>query len=444
MKAYTNKRRFTFPGGRAAVIGLALACFLLLCVGTAVLVEWRSSDIAEERAIEQDLEAAESRPQEFVGPSQPAGPPRPEEENPSVISGTVNPGDTAADLLGDWLEPSDVQAVVNACQKVYALNRIRAGNPYVVFKEDGGFSRFEYEIDDLRKLVVCRDASAFTATLEEIVYDVVFTKVSGEITSSLFEDMAKLGETPVLAVRLAEVFAWEINFIKDIQPGDSFMVLVEKRYRDGEFKGYGKMPAAIFVNQGKTFESFAFSDSLGNTEYYTPDGQSVKRAFLKAPLSFSRVSSGFNLKRMHPILREVRAHPAIDYAAPSGTPVKAIGNASVTFSGWGKGAGNHVVLRHTGGYESMYLHLSGFGKGIKKGVSVRQGQVIGFVGSTGYSTGPHLDFRMKKDGKFVNPAKVLAPRSEPITAKTLPEFKKRRDLWRIYLNGEKPLSEYTP
>ncbi len=442
MKSKTLGLRSPSRRGKLTIIGLSLAGFLLLCFGVAALLEWRSPDIAQERAIEQDLEAAEQSPAE---PPQTESAPAPEPvEDPSVISRTVNPGDTAGELLGEWLEPSDVQAVVNVCQKVYALNRIKAGQPFVVFKEDGSFSRFEYEIDDLQKLVVCRIDSNFTAELEKIVYDITFEKINGEITSSLFEDIAKLGETPVLAVRLAEVFAWEINFIKDLQPGDTFTVLVEKRYREGEFKGYGRMPAAIFVNQGKKFEAFAFSDSLGNTEYYDAEGQSVKRAFLKAPLSFTRVSSGFNLKRMHPILREVRAHPAIDYAAPTGTPVKAIGSAAVQFAGWGKGAGNYVVLRHTGGYESMYLHLSGFAKGMKKGIKVRQGQVIGFVGSTGYSTGPHLDFRMKKDGKFVNPAKVLAPRSEPVTAKTLPEFKKHRDIWRAYLNGEKPLSEYTP
>lgn len=432
-------------GGKFKIICLTLLCFLILGVGVVVLLEWRSPDIAQERAIEQDIETAEATPPAEPGQVDPSTTPEPPvEEEPSVITRTVSPGDTAGELLGEWLEPTDVQSVVVACQKVYALNRIRAGQPFVVFKEDGSFSRLEYEIDDLQKLVVCRLESSFTATLETIKYDVTLEKISGQINSSLFEDMARIGESPMLAVRLADVFAWEINFIKDIQPGDTFTALVEKRYRDGEFKGYGKMPVAIFVNQGKKFEAFAFSDSFGNTEYYDLEGQSVKRAFLKAPLSFSRISSGFNLKRMHPILREVRAHPAIDYAAPSGTPVKAIGNASVFFAGWGKGAGNHIILRHTGGYESMYLHLSGFGKGIRKGVSVRQGQVIGFVGSTGYSTGPHLDFRMKKNNAFVNPAKVLAPRSEPVTAKTMPEFKKRRDLWRAYLNGEKPLSEYTP
>ncbi len=442
MKAHKHRSRRLFSPNLLKFTGLTLFGFIVLCVAVVVFMEWRSPDLAQERAIEDDLAVAvaSGNGTDQTEPESPA----PSEEDESVVTRTVNPGDTAGVLLGEWLEPPDVQAVISACEKVYALNRIRAGRPFTIFKEEGKPERFEYEIDDLQKLVVCRIDAAFTASLEKIQYDVTLAKVSGEITSSLFEDMARLGETPVLAVRLAEVFAWEINFIKDIQPGDKFTVLVEKRYRDGKFKGYGKMPAAIFVNQGKTFEAFAFSDSLGNSEYYDPQGQSLKRAFLKAPLSFTRISSGFNLKRMHPILREVRAHPAIDYAAPRGTPIKAIGNAVVVFSGWGKGAGNYVLLRHTGGYESMYLHMSGFGKGIRKGVKVSQGQVIGFVGSTGYSTGPHLDFRMKKDGKFVNPAKVLAPRSEPVTPKTLPEFEKQVKLRQAYLNGEKPLGEYTP
>ena len=424
-------------GGKFLIVTLTLGGFLLMCIGLIALLEWRSPEIAQERAIEEDLAAAELAADE-IGPLVDL----PEEEDPSVINRTVNAGDTAGQLLGEWLEPEEVQSVLSACQKVYALDRIRIGRPYVVFKEDGSFSRLEYEIDDSQKLVICRIEKDFSVTLEKIKYDVVFEKVDGKIASSLFEDVAKLGESPALAAKLAEIFAYEINFIKDIQVGDSFTVLVEKRYRDGEFKGYGRIPAATFTNQGKKFEAYAFYDA-GGTAYYDAAGQSLKRSFLKAPLSFTRISSGFNLKRMHPILREVRAHPAIDYAAPAGTPVKAVGGAVVQFSGWGKGAGNYVVLRHTDGYESMYLHLSGFAKGIKKGVKVRQGQVIGFVGSTGYSTGPHLDFRMKKDGKFVNPSKMFAPRSEPLSAKSMGTFKQNRDQFRAYMSGAKPLSDYT-
>ena len=366
-----------------------------------------------------------------------------EEEEPGVHRGVVSQGDTAGVLLQEWLPMEDVHSLVDACKNVYSLTRIRAGQPYMVYRDGEDFSRFEYEIDDDRRLVVCREDSRWVATVEDIHYDILLEKVEGTIDSSMFESMSDIGESPVLAVRLADVFAWEINFIRDIQPGDSFRVLLEKRYRDGEFKGYGKMLGAEFVNKGSKYEAFLFKDSFGNAAYFNAAGDSLKRAFLKAPLSFTRISSRFNLRRMHPVFHTVRAHPAVDYAAPTGTPVKAIGSGTVTFRGWGKGAGNYISLKHANGYESMYLHLSGFAKKLKKGGRVRQGEVIGYVGSTGYSTGPHLDFRMKKNGQFVNPEKILSPRDESVPAKMLAKYKAERDLCRLYMEGKKALTDYT-
>ena len=298
-----------------------------------------------------------------------------------MLRGTISQGDTAGVLLQEWLPAEEVHSLVNACKNVYSLARLRAGQAYVIYREGDQFSRFEYEIDDNRRLVVCREDARWVATVEDIQYDILLEKVEGSIESSMFESMSDIGESPVLAVRLADIFAWEINFIRDIQPGDGFRVLLEKRYRDGEFKGYGKMLAAEFVNKGSKYEAFLYKDSFGNTAYFNAAGDSLKRAFLKAPLSFTRVSSRFNLRRVHPIFNSIRAHPAVDYAAPSGTPVKAIGSGTVTFRGWGKGAGNYISLKHANGYESMYLHLSGFAKNLQKGGRVRQGDVIGYVGS---------------------------------------------------------------
>jgi murein DD-endopeptidase MepM/ murein hydrolase activator NlpD len=210
--------------------------------------------------------------------------------------------------------------------------------------------------------------------------------------------VSDVGEKPALAMVMADIFAREINFIRDLHPGDSFTLIMEKHFRDGEFKGYGRISGAHFINQGTTYEAYLFNDADGFPYYYTQKGESVKRAFLKAPLSFTRISSTFSPRRLHPILKVWRAHPGVDYAAPTGTPVKAIGNGTVTFKGWSKGVGNYIALKHNNGYESMYLHLSAFARGLNKGKKVQQGEVIGFVGSTGYFTGSHLDFRMKKDG----------------------------------------------
>lgn len=347
----------------------------------------------------------------------------PPAENPvTVIADTVRQGDTAGKILLPYLSPAEVQAVSDNCADIFHLRRIRVGNPYSLTTYNGSFVSFAYEVDKEQQLVVERCESGFAARLERIEYDVTVARVAGAIESNLFQSIADIGEGPILAIDMADIFAWEINFIRDLRPEDSFILLVEKRYKEGEFKGYGRILAAVFINQGTAYEAFCFRDAAGFPHYYTSKGESVKRAFLKAPLSFTRISSHFSPQRLHPILKVWRAHPGVDYAAPTGTPVKAVGGGVVTFKGWGKGAGNYIALRHANNYETMYLHLSAFARGLAKGKKVQQGEVIGFVGSTGYSTGPHLDFRMKKDGQYINPLKMVSPRTEPVSKKDFPEF----------------------
>lgn len=363
-------------------------------------------------------------------------------ENPYVFSGVVNPGDTMSTILQDWLPMGEVHAIIDVSKDVYSLTRIKAGNPYTIFSSEDGMCRFEYTIDDTCKLVINREAvNCYQAIVEETPYELQLAVVDGIIDSSLFQAVADAGESPSLAIAMAEMFGYEINFIKDIRVGDSFTALVEKRYQDGEFKSYGPLLAAYFVNQDKQHEGFYFKDKEGSG-YFNKDGDSLKRAFLKAPLSFTRISSGYNLKRLHPIHNEVRAHPAIDYAAPTGTPIKAIGRGTVSFIGHGKGAGKYITLTHSNSYESTYMHMSGFAKGLKKGSSVSQGQVIGYVGSTGYATGPHLDFRMKHKGKYINPATVTSPRESPVHASKKAEFLERVAMYRAWINGEEPLTSY--
>ena len=391
-----------------------------------------------------DPEEELASPMDFFGPFLEDA--EPDEEKPGEFQGVVSRGTNAGELFQEWLNPAEIRELVDACKNVFPLNRLRAGQPYTIYAENGTLSRFEYEQNGETMLVVTRERSGegeeaknvWTAALEPIQYEIRLTRVEGVIEGSLFESISKAGERPALAVRLAEIFAWEINFIRDIQPGDSFRVLVEKRYRDNEAKSYGLIRAAEFINRGSKYEAYLYEDSFGSPAYFNAAGDSLKRAFLKAPLQFTRISSRFNLNRMHPILRTVRPHPAVDYAAPAGTPVMAIGSGTVAYRGWGKGAGNYITLKHAGGYESMYLHLSGFAKTLKQGGRVRQGEVIGYVGSTGYSTGPHLDFRLKKNGQFLNPEKVLSPRDEALTKKAMDAFKAQRDMWRQYLQGQMP------
>ena len=364
-----------------------------------------------------------------------------ESEVPHVFKGEVNPGDTASTILYDWIPHNDVQSMVDACKNIYPLSRLRAGNSYIVIADEEGLNRFEYEIDADRKLVISRTSDSYEACLEAIAYDIRLALIDINIDSNLFQSVADAGESPNLAISLADIFGWEVDFIKSIREGDTFRVLVEKRYQDGEFKRYGPILAARFTNQGKEYEAFYYEEAEG-PQFFTRSGDSMKRAFLKAPLSFTRISSGYNLRRLHPIFKEVRPHPAIDYAAPAGTPVKAIGNGTVTYAGWGKGAGKHIVLRHSNGYESIYMHLSGFAKGVKSGSRAQQGQVIGYVGSTGYSTGPHLDFRIKHNNKYINPATVTSPRSDPVSKRNLADFKTKVELYLSWLDDERPLADY--
>ncbi|MDR2891859.1 MAG: peptidoglycan DD-metalloendopeptidase family protein [Deltaproteobacteria bacterium] len=355
----------------------------------------------------------------------------------------VDNGDTLGSLLEAWLSPAEIHSLADVCKGVYPLNRIRQGQPYAVHAEGENFLSFEYEIDNDNRLVIRKTDEGLTASKEEIEYRIVLHRVEGTIASSLFNAMQDSGEHVSLAAGLSDVFAWEINFIRDLREGDSFSLLVEKRYRDGDFKNYGRLLAATFTNQGDTYEAYLFTDEKGNNLYFNAEGDSLRRAFLKAPLAYNRISSGYTKRRLHPVYKDWRSHPAIDYAAPKGTPVKSVGKGTVTFKGYDKGAGNYIKVKHLNGYETMYLHLSGFARGLGKGSNVSQGQVIGFVGSTGYSTGPHLDFRMKRNGSYVNPLKELSPRDTPVTAKEKSRFLTQMAIYRDFLESRRNLAEYS-
>ncbi|RME35251.1 MAG: peptidase M23 [Deltaproteobacteria bacterium] len=348
----------------------------------------------------------------------PASPP----PQPTVIEDTIAPGTTLTSLLGDYLSPADILELSRQSKKIFPLSRICAGQPYRLCVLDGEVRRFEYDIDGEEQLVIERKGDDFAVERVPIDYDIQVDHVRGTIESSLFEAVSDIGEQPELALALADIFAWDIDFILDIRTGDSFQALVEKRFRDGKPAGYGRVLAAEFRNRGKTFRAFWFQDGDNPPSYYDEKGNSVRKAFLKAPLKFSRISSGFTWKRFHPIRKTWRAHPAIDYAAPIGTPIKAVGDGIVSRKGYTRGNGNFVEIRHNSSYKTLYLHMSRFGKGIRKGVRVRQGQIIGYVGQTGLATGPHLCFRMYKNGKPVNPTKIKSPAMAPVSRKNREAF----------------------
>lgn len=356
--------------------------------------------------------------------------PEPEIE---MLSGTVKTGDTISSLLEDFLSPQDIHGLIQKCKSVYPLRKIRARQPYTIYTRDGDLERFEYEMDDDEKLVLDFEKEEVSVFREPIAYDVEIKLVKGTLRSSLFDAVEKAGESPELAIRLADIFAWDVDFLLDIRSGDTFKAVVEKRSRAGNPAGYGRILAAEFVNQGEVHQGFLFQDSQGNPAYYGPEGKSLRRNFLKAPLRFTRISSGFSWSRMHPIKHVRLPHPAVDYAAPVGTPIKAIGDGVVTARGYQEGNGRYIKLRHPNGYETYYLHLSHFARGVKLRGKVRQGQVIGYVGRTGEATGPHLDFRVKKNGRYVNPRKIKAKPTSPVPADKMEAFQRAIEPLKVLL-----------
>jgi len=356
----------------------------------------------------------------------PVPPPTPEFR---AVSGTFEKNQTITSALKEQGLSEDLtNRIIDSARPVYNLAAVRAGNIYsLLFTPEGVFRDFRYPVDDERYLTVYHDVKQdrLVSVMKNYPYEIRVEAVSASIEDSLFASIMSIGEKDQLALDLAEIFGSDIDFYTDIQKGDSFQALVEKKYLDGQFSKYGVVLAATFNNSGKLYSGFRFEDEPGKPAYYAPDGKSLKKSFLKSPLKFARISSGFSRARFHPVLRRVRPHLGVDYAARAGTPVQAVGSGTVLLAGYRGGNGRMVRLRHSAGYETMYLHLSRIA--VRSGARVAQGQVIGYVGSTGLSTGPHLDFRVLKDGKAVNPLKVIFPPGPPVSPRKFGEFAAVRD-----------------
>jgi murein DD-endopeptidase MepM/ murein hydrolase activator NlpD len=370
--------------------------------------------------------------------TQPTPPPVPEIRK-EIIRGEIASGDTISGLLGEYFSAAEIHELNRQCKPVFPLSRLSAGQPYRLCLSNEDFERFEYDIDRDEQLIISREDETFSIEKIPIPYTTETVRVRGTIESSLFEAVTSTGESDVLAMNLADIFAWDIDFILDIRKGDSFQALVEKRYREGKPAGYGRILAAEFTNQGTSFQAFLYKDGDRRLDYYDADGQSLRKAFLKAPLSFSRISSGFTMRRFHPITKTWKSHPAIDYAAPRGTPIKSVGDGVIIRKGYTRGNGNYVKIRHNSSYETIYLHMKGFAKGIAKGKRVAQGQRIGYVGSTGLATGPHLCFRMYKNGAPVNPHRVKAPATKPISKANRADFDSKTAKLLAELTDQEPV-----
>jgi len=330
-------------------------------------------------------------------------------------------------LLAHGIRQDVAARIVQAFRPHLDFRRLKPGES-LEFHHDasGTVTKVVFRQSPVDIVEAWRDGDAWTASRRDVPVDRRVVLVAGTLKENLFESMEALGEQAQLVLDFAEIFAWDFDFASDSQPGDRFRMLVEKVSTGTQFVKYGRILVAEYESEGKTHTGIYFRDKDGGG-YYTPAGESLRRSFLKSPLEFTRITSRYSRGRRHPILGGVRPHLAVDYAAPHGTPVWAVADGIVEFAGWKGGNGNTVILRHRANFKTMYNHLSGFGKVIRAGATVKQRQVIGYVGLTGLSTGPHLDYRIIKDGRFVNPLKETFLPGNPVSPASRPAFIEARD-----------------
>ncbi|MEM7100829.1 MAG: peptidoglycan DD-metalloendopeptidase family protein [Pseudomonadota bacterium] len=340
------------------------------------------------------------------------------------VNTQVKPGDNLALIFKrHGLTPRDVYLVTQTPVLGTRLKNIYPGHTMVLQLDDNKtLMGLTYTTGPLDSLHYERQGDAFTAQQITQEPDRIVTYKRGVIDHSLFIASQRAGLSDNLTMRLAQIFQWDVDFVLDIRPEDEFHVLYEELYLDGERIGDGNILAAEFVNQGESFKAIAYEDNRGRTDFYTPSGESMRKAFLRAPVEFSRISSNFNLRRVHPLFKTVRPHRGIDYAAPKGTPILAAGDGKVTAASKTKPNGNYVVIQHGEQFVTKYLHLSKFARGVKRGAKVKQGQVIGYVGATGWATAPHLHYEFLVNGVHQNPRTVSLPDAEPIDQEELQRF----------------------
>lgn len=344
-----------------------------------------------------------------------------------VVEGKVQKNEFPANILQrEGVSYNTVNYIDRNHRDVFDIRKIKVGNRYVFLKTRDSIPTAKYwiyEIDRTNYAVFqLTDSLKAWRGEKEVITEIEHVGV--EIKSSLWNAMAEVGCDASLILELSDIYAWTIDFF-GIQPGDSCKVIFEKKFIAGDTVpfGIGNVLAAYFKSGGDSKYAFSYVQD-GRKEYFDENGDNMRKAFLKAPLNYRRISSKFSNGRMHPVYHVVRPHHGVDYAAPVGTPVQSIGDGTVIAKGWdNKGGGNYVKIKHNSTYTTTYMHLKGFAKGISQGCKVKQGQTIGYVGSTGASTGPHLDFRLQKNGTYIDPLKFKSPSAEPVKKENMEQYK---------------------
>ena len=333
-------------------------------------------------------------------------------------------GDTISDLLTKLgVNAEDSRSFLQKVRRAQALRSLRPGTSVQArTTDDGSLLALRYVTDKGRLIGFEKQDGEFNPIDQQLALTLRQQMKSGEIRSSLFAASDAAGLSDSVAIQIADIFSGDIDFHRDLRRGDKFTVIYETYYHQGRAIKSGRVLATEFINQGKSYRAIWYQDAEGKSGYYTPDGKNLRKTFLRSPLEFSRVSSGFRM-RFHPILHKWRAHKGIDYAAPVGTHVKATADGTVEFAGWQGGYGKVLMLRHQGGFSTRYAHLSSFATGLHRGSRVHQGDVIGHVGRTGWATGPHLHYEFRVHDQVRNPLTIALPAATPVPAEELAAFR---------------------
>ncbi|UCG30788.1 MAG: M23 family metallopeptidase [candidate division WOR-3 bacterium] len=340
----------------------------------------------------------------------------------------VEKGETLETILDKLSVAESRVAIISALEKAgFPFRKCIPGDTVSLVKEDGRFSHLTYRQNFQNTYYVNRESGYLTVAMNYPYFDTSIAYVSGTVNSTLYESMLASGETSHLVIRFADVFAWEVDFFTDTQDGDSFFIYFKKIFCDSALVDYGLISFARYKGAAGDFYGFYYRDPEGHDDYYNQEGQSLRKSLLKSPLRFSYISSHYSKRRYHPILKRWRPHHGLDYVAPIGTPIASIGAGKVTYRGWKGGYGNLVEIRHANNFRSRYGHLSRFAKNLYVGKRVKSGELIGYLGSTGLSTGPHLHFELHKNGVPINPLRVKIPRAPSVKKKYMDEFMAHRD-----------------
>ncbi len=398
------------------------------------------------------LPESDSLPAPDAGPASEESPAESKPEiSPDTLSGqiladakqivkehTFKSGDSLFGVLSVLGIPdAEIFDIMKAAKKVYDLRKIIPGQKIKVFLEEApqAVGTLLYQIDPFRSLKVERSESGFHVVEEKTPLERDLVSHNGEISDTLYESARRSGVPPEVILDLSDIFAWDVDFSTEIQSGDHFRVVYEVFKNQNEILRTGRVLAAELINEGTAYRAYYFSKD-GKGDYYDEKGGSLKKAFLKSPLRYRHISSGFTTKRFHPILKINRPHLGIDYAAPYGTPVMAASDGTVTFVGWNGGHGKTVIVQHRNGYSTLYGHLSSYGEGIRKGKKIEQGEIVGRVGSTGLSTGPHLHYTLMRYGKPINPKNADVVRGDPLPKSWETPYRETVEEMDRHLNAE--------